>query len=75
MLSERAEKGAEKASILLLSLGEDAAAEIMRHLNPKEVQRLGSKMTRTSNISLERPGTSIVLLDVFSSVEFNCLHM
>lgn len=54
MLSERAEKGAEKASILLLSLGEDAAAEIMRNLNPKEVQRLGSKMTRTSNISLEQ---------------------
>lgn len=54
MLSERAEKGSEKASILLLSLGEDAAAEIMRHLNPKEVQRLGSKMTRTSNVTLDK---------------------
>src|SRR5690606_36104712 len=38
----------------LLALGEDAAAEVFRHLTPKEVQRLGETMSRTRTTSRER---------------------
>ena len=43
--------GAEKAAILLMSLGEEAASEIMKHLSPKEVQRLGEAMAITGDVS------------------------
>ncbi|MGA1328401.1 MAG: flagellar motor switch protein FliG, partial [Rubrivivax sp.] len=33
--------GLEDAAILLMSLGEEQAAEVFKHLTPKEVQRLG----------------------------------
>jgi len=35
----------EQAAILLMALGEEDAAEILKHLGPKEVHRLGSIMT------------------------------
>lgn len=35
----------EQAAILLMALGEADAAEILKHLGPKEVHRLGSVMT------------------------------
>lgn len=47
-------KGPDKASILMLTLGEDAAAEIMRYLGPREVQKLGLGMTSVSSISREQ---------------------
>lgn len=31
----------DKAAILLLSLGETDAAQVLRHMGPKEVQRVG----------------------------------
>lgn len=40
----------EQAAILLMSLGEGDAAEILKHMGPKEVQRLGSAMSQVSNI-------------------------
>jgi flagellar motor switch protein FliG len=43
--------GSEKASILLLTLGEEVAAEILQHMNPKEVQLLGSTMATMADIS------------------------
>ena len=36
--------GLDKASILMLSLSEDDAAQIFRNLQPKQVQRLGMRM-------------------------------
>ena len=36
--------GIEKAAILMLSLNEEDAAQIFRHLEPKEVQKLGMAM-------------------------------
>ena len=36
--------GFEKGALLLVSLGADEAAEVLKHLGPKEVQRLGSAM-------------------------------
>ncbi|GKT11136.1 MAG: flagellar motor switch protein FliG [Thiomicrorhabdus sp.] len=41
----------DKAAILLLSLGKDAAAEILKHMNPREVQKIGSAMTSIESVS------------------------
>jgi flagellar motor switch protein FliG len=47
-------KGAERAAIFLMSLGEDDAAAVLQHLGPKEVQKLGTAMTTLTNISKEQ---------------------
>ncbi len=43
-------KDIEKAAILLISLGEADAAEVLKHLGPKEVQRIGYAMTQLDNV-------------------------
>ena len=43
--------GAQSGAILLLALGEDCAAEVFKHLAPKEVQRLGERMARLTTVS------------------------
>jgi len=40
----------EQAAILLMTLGENDAAEVLKHMGPKEVQRLGTAMSQLSNI-------------------------
>jgi len=42
--------GVEKASVLLLSLGEETAAEVLKHMGPKEVQMLGMSMASLKNV-------------------------
>lgn len=42
--------GIERGAILLLSLGEEEAAEVFKHLTPKEVQKLGSAMAALTNV-------------------------
>jgi flagellar motor switch protein FliG len=59
--------GVERAAILLLTLGETEAAEILRHMGAKEVQRLGKAMTDLANVSREE--VAKVLGDFNSSVE------
>lgn len=44
----------DKAAVLLLSLGEADAAQILRHLGPKEVQRVGTAMAQVRNISRDQ---------------------
>ncbi|MBI3525151.1 MAG: flagellar motor switch protein FliG [Betaproteobacteria bacterium] len=44
MSSESVDKGVEKGALLLLSLGGDEAAEVLKHLGPKEVQKLSKAM-------------------------------
>ena len=46
--------GLEKAAILMMSLGEQEAAEVFKHLAPKEVQRLGETIARMKSVSRER---------------------
>ncbi len=48
------EQGLEDAAILLMSLGEEEAAEVFKHLTPKEVQRLGETIAKTKTVSKER---------------------
>jgi len=40
----------DQAAILLMSLGEQDAAEILKHMGPKEVQRIGAAMTQLQNV-------------------------
>jgi len=42
-----------KAAVLLLSLGEEHAAGVMKHMGPKEVQMVGSAMATLENITTE----------------------
>ena len=49
--------GVQKGAILMLALGEDEAAEVMKYLGPREVQKLGaamSSMKAVQNDELEK---------------------
>ena len=48
------DEGLEKGAMLLLSLGEDEAAEILKHLGPKEVQKLGHAMAQLKAVPRNR---------------------
>jgi len=48
------EQGLEDAAILLMSLGEEEAAEVFKHLAPKEVQRLGETIAKMKAVSRDR---------------------
>ncbi|AJQ96337.1 flagellar motor switch protein FliG [Gynuella sunshinyii] len=41
----------DRAAILLMTLGENDAAEVLRNLGPKEVQRVGTAMSMLSEVS------------------------
>ena len=43
--------GVERAAVFLLSLGEDRASEVLKHMGPKEVQALGAAMADLTNVS------------------------
>jgi flagellar motor switch protein FliG len=58
------EDGINQAAILLRSLGEQEAAEVFKHLGPKEVQKLGEAMSKIDNITHDRIGE---VLDRFDS--------
>ena len=44
-------EGVEKAAILLLSLSEEDAAQILKHLEPKQVQKLGAAMASIDDMT------------------------
>ena len=46
--------GLEDAAILMMSLGEEEASEVFKHLSPKEVQKLGEAIAKTKTITRER---------------------
>lgn len=46
-------RGVERAAILLLALGEKDAAEILKHMGPKEVQDVGLAMASLSNVTTD----------------------
>lgn len=48
--------GAERAAILLMSLGEQAAASVLKLMGPKEVQKIGSMMATLNNVSKNQVG-------------------
>jgi flagellar motor switch protein FliG len=48
------DRGLNDAAILLVSLGEEEAAEVFKHLTPKEVQKLGETIARMRGVTREK---------------------
>ena len=46
--------GPERAAILLMSLGEAEAAEVLKHMGAKDVQKVGQAMAAMTNVTRER---------------------
>ncbi|MGE0623975.1 MAG: flagellar motor switch protein FliG [Pseudomonadales bacterium] len=46
--------GKSRAAILLMTLGEEAASEVLRHINPQEVQHVGQAMAEIGNVTREQ---------------------
>jgi flagellar motor switch protein FliG len=57
------EEGLQDAAILLMSLGEEEASEVFKHLEPKEVQSLGETIAKLKTVNRDRVGQ---VLDRFS---------
>jgi flagellar motor switch protein FliG len=48
--------GTERAAILLMTLGEKEAAQVIRYMDAEEVQRLGEAMAALKNVSRDQAG-------------------
>ena len=48
----------QRAAVLMLLLGEEQAADIIKFLNPKEVQALGAAMVAAADFSQEAAGVA-----------------
>jgi len=59
--------GAERAAVIMLLLGEQQAADIIRYLSPREVQSLGACMVAVADLSQE--AVSAVLDDFVSTIK------
>lgn len=59
------DKGIENAAILLMSLGEEEASEVFKHLSPKEVQALGETIAKLKVIKRAQVET---VLDKFDTL-------
>ena len=46
-------EGINRSAVLLMSLGEDEAAEVFKYLAPREVQKIGKAMASLKNLSRE----------------------
>ncbi|MBP7915064.1 MAG: flagellar motor switch protein FliG [Vitreoscilla sp.] len=53
-MSGKEDQGIENAAILLMSLGEEEAAQVFKHLGPKDVQKLGETIAKLKVIPRER---------------------
>ena len=58
---------ADRAAVLLLLLGEDEAANILKYMNPAEVQRLGAAMVSAADLSQD--AINYVLDDFVSTLK------
>src|SRR3546814_19050480 len=54
--------GTQKSAILMMLLGADEAADLLKHLNPREVQNLGQAMYSIADVD---QGTVNNVLDEF----------
>jgi len=63
------DQGVEDAAILLSSLGEEEASEILKHLAPKEVQRLGETIARMKGVLRQRVDTVIEKFESIAGAE------
>jgi flagellar motor switch protein FliG len=66
-MAEAKLSGTDRAAVLLLTLGEASAAEVLKHMGPKEVQKVGSAMATMTNVGREQ--VSEVLSNFSETVE------
>lgn len=59
--------GIERAAILLLTMGERNASEVLRHLEPRQVQKVGMAMSTMSSVSKAKMQN--VMVDFISAIE------
>jgi flagellar motor switch protein FliG len=59
--------GAEKSALLLLTLGEDVAAQILQHMSPKQVQVVGATMATMNDVT--RPMIELVINNFVDMLE------
>jgi len=53
------EDGVMRSAVLMLALGENEAAEVMKYLGPKEVQKLGAAMATLKTVGREQVETAV----------------
>lgn len=63
------DKGVEDAAILLMSLGEEEASEVFKHLQPKEVQKLGETIAKLKVIPRERVEQVLTRFDAVAETQ------
>ena len=63
------DQGVEDAAILLMSLGEEEASEILKHLAPKEVQRLGETIAKMKAVPRQRVDSVIEKFESIAGTE------
>ena len=54
--------GAQRAALLLMAIGTDQAAEVIKHMDPRHVQNVGSAMTQLGDVTQTQLGG---VLDTF----------
>jgi flagellar motor switch protein FliG len=59
--------GIERAAILLLSMGERNASEVLKHLEPRQVQKVGMAMSLLSSVSKVKMQS--VMVDFIGAIE------
>lgn len=57
--------GIERAAVFLLSLGEEAASEVLRHIGPKEVHKVSAAMASMRKVSKEQVN---IILNEFNEI-------
>jgi flagellar motor switch protein FliG len=62
-------QGLEDAAILLMSLGEEEASEVFKHLSPKEVQALGETIAKMKSITRDKVDGVLERFSVMASEE------
>lgn len=53
-MAEEKQSGYEKAAILLLTVGEDVASEVMRNLDAKEIRLIGNYLSKSTKLEPNR---------------------
>jgi flagellar motor switch protein FliG len=62
--------GLQDAAILMMSLGEAEASEVFKHLSPKEVQKLGEAIAKTTQVTRERVDEVVTKFTNVAAAEF-----
>jgi flagellar motor switch protein FliG len=68
------ESGTLDAAVLLLALGEETAAEVFRHLSPKEVQTLGEVMAKTQHTTKDHVNRVLEKFHALAAEQSTLVH-